>query len=209
MKHSVTAGTNFWFIMLPASLYNKLCRQYGGHGLIHVYMLRVMSFQCAVLRTAVTNRGLPWPLWHGISSKLGLSAIIPPIAAGYSILSKFHFLCACVLPLLSSSVLLLSSPLINMRHTLHMCGVVHYWGHGVFCLCWCNDVCSSGASPNLPRDSCLFAVLVKISQCALIHIQTFSPQWMESSIFFFFPVRTYVVLRHIKQLLESSKVRLT
>lgn len=31
-KHSATAGSNSWFIMLPASVYNKRWRQYGGHG---------------------------------------------------------------------------------------------------------------------------------------------------------------------------------
>ncbi len=31
-KHSATAGSNSRFIMLPATFYNKLCGQYGGHG---------------------------------------------------------------------------------------------------------------------------------------------------------------------------------
>lgn len=31
-KHSGTAGSNGWFIMLPECSYTRLCRQYGGYG---------------------------------------------------------------------------------------------------------------------------------------------------------------------------------
>lgn len=58
-------------------------------------MLHVMYFVCAVCQTAVSNTGFPDHCgMERLFSRLGLSAIIPQTAAGYSILSKFHFLCA-------------------------------------------------------------------------------------------------------------------
>lgn len=90
-----TAGSISWFIMLPASFHNKLCGWYGQHELNHVHMLHVMYFVCAVCQTAVSNTEFPDHCsMEWLSSRLGLSAIIPQTAAGYSILSKFHFLCA-------------------------------------------------------------------------------------------------------------------
>lgn len=64
-----------------------------------------MSLQCGIVSRVMAVGGWGFPDHCGTESlyELGLSAIIPHIAAGYSILSKFHFLRAYVLLLLISS----------------------------------------------------------------------------------------------------------
>lgn len=108
MKSSTGEGTHFCLTIVSASFGNKQCTRRGGHGLTHVYTCRVMSFQCGVVSRVMVVGGWCFPDHCGTESlyELGLSAIIPHIAAGYSILSKFHFLCAYVLLLLSSSLAL-------------------------------------------------------------------------------------------------------
>lgn len=88
--------------------------------------------------------------------ELGVSVIIPQTAAGYGILSKFHFLLTA-----PAAQKLFAVGLVYSRHSLQMCHFVDYWGQGGFCLCQCGEVCSSGGRPNVQSYSCLFALLVK------------------------------------------------
>ena len=83
------------------------------------------TFRVPCFRQLSVTEGFPDHCSMEWLSKLGVSAIIPQTAAGYSILSKFHFLCVRRLLLLPSAVGFLLSHKYE-THTLQMCDAVHY-----------------------------------------------------------------------------------
>ena len=113
-----TAGSDVWFAVQLKSFCIKLGMQYGGQVKSGLHTFVSCLFYMSCFRQDWVTQG---PSDHcsvgWLPLKLGVSAIMPQIATGYSILSKYHFLCASCPSLFAFS-------LSKVRQTCSRCAVL-------------------------------------------------------------------------------------